>query len=66
MKKSHGMDPEPSTDAAALGTLGHICRNLELGADRPNTCLVDTKDSKVCWFDGVDVRVVGDSESTAP
>lgn len=57
------MNPEPGTNAAPIGTCGHVSGNLELSADSPDTSLVDAEDGKVFRLDGVDIRVVGDGKS---
>ena len=60
------MDPMPGTDAAAGGARRHFSRNLEDGADRPNTCLVNAENGQILRLDAVHIRIVCNGEGATP
>ena len=60
------MDPMPGTDAAALGASRHFFRNLEDGADRPNTCLVNAENGQILRLDAVHIRIICNGEGATP
>lgn len=60
-----GVDPEPSTDASALGARGHLLGHLEIGEPSPNACLVDAKDREILRLHLCDIALVRNGERAA-
>jgi len=59
-----GMDPVPSTDAAALGARRHVLGNIEVSVGIPNTRVVNGKNGQVLGLDAPYVRGVCNGEAT--
>jgi len=60
----HGMDPMPSTDAAALGARRHVLGNLEVGVELPNTRVVNGENGQILGLDALYIRGVCNGDGT--
>jgi len=59
-----GMDPMPSTDAAAIGASRHVLWNLEGSVDSPNALVVNAENGQILGLDAVHVGSVCNGEGT--
>lgn len=63
MIDAYRMDPEPCAVATILGASWEL-GDLKLGVEIPHASVVDGEDSEIFWLEGMNVRLIRNSERT--